>query len=96
MTVVGGFRISDSRYLSLSRMFIDFFILMVLDGTFMILYSIAHHGAGRVLTASHPSRPKVDAIIVEDSGIFRALDAVRAISPSRTTVRTVFLYDSTF
>jgi len=52
---------------------------MVLDGTFMILYSIAHYGAGRVLTASRPSRQKVDGIIVEDSGTFGALDAVRAI-----------------
>ena len=90
MTVVGGFRISDSRYLSLSRMFIDFFILMVLDCTFMILYSIAHHGAGCVLTASRPSRQKVDGIIVEDSGTLGALDAVRAIYASRTTVWAVF------
>ena len=46
------------------------------------VYSIAHYGAGRVLTASRPSRQKAGGIIVEDSGIFHfsgALDAVRAI-----------------
>jgi len=37
------------------------------------MYSIAHHGAGRVLTASRPSRQKVDGIIVEDSGTLGAL-----------------------
>ena len=66
MAVVGVFRISDIRYLYLEL---------------FNVYSIAHYGAGRVLTASHPSRPKADAIIVEDSGIFHffgALDAVRA------------------
>ena len=81
MAVVGVFRISDIRYLYLEL---------------FNVYSIAHYGVGRVLTASRPSRQKADAIIVEDSGIFRALDAVRAISASRITVRAVFLYDSTF
>jgi hypothetical protein len=68
-----------SLSLSISNVYRFLFILMVLDGTFMILYSIAHHGAGRVLTASRPSRQKVDGIIVEDSGTFGALDVVRAI-----------------
>jgi len=57
-------------------------------------YSIAHYGADRVLTASRPSRQKAGGIIVEDSGVFHfsgALDAVRAIQASRTTVRAVFL-----
>jgi len=79
VTVVGGFRISLSLSISNVYRFCISFILMVLDGTFMILYSIAHHGAGRVLTASRPSRQKVDGIIVEDSGTLGALDAVRAI-----------------
>ena len=67
MTVVGVFRISDSRYLYLEL---------------FNVYSIAHYGVGRVLTASRPSRQKAGGIIVEDSGIFHfsgALDAVRAI-----------------
>ena len=66
MTVVGGFRTSDSRYLSLSLELFN-------------VRGIAHYGTGRILTASRPSRQKADAIIVEDSGIFGALDAVRAI-----------------
>ena len=37
------------------------------------VYSIAHYGAGRVLTASRPSRQKADGIIVEDSGILHFL-----------------------
>ena len=38
------------------------------------VYSIAHYGAGRVLTASRPSRQKAGGIIVEDSGIFHFLE----------------------
>ena len=34
------------------------------------VYSIAHYGAGRVLTASRPWRQKAGGIIVEDSGVF--------------------------
>jgi hypothetical protein len=38
------------------------------------VYSIAHYGAGRVLTASRLSRQEADGIIVEDSGIFHFLE----------------------
>ena len=34
------------------------------------VYSIAHYGADRVLTASRPWRQKAGGIIVEDSGVF--------------------------
>ena len=37
------------------------------------VYSIAHYGADRVLTASRPWRQKAGGIIVEDSGVFHFL-----------------------
>jgi len=67
VTAVGGLRISDSRYRSLSGSILSF----------KTFYSIAHYGAGRVFdTVAHIA----DALraIVEDSGLFEALD-VRAI-----------------
>ena len=67
MTAVGGLRIFDSRYRSLARFcFLKTF------------FSIAHYSAGRVFdTVAHIA----DALRanVEESGLFEALDVVRAI-----------------
>ena len=64
-----------SLSLSISNVYRFYFILMVLDGTFMILYSIAHHGAGRVLT-SPPVRDREhlrDGARVGHEGSFSAV-----------------------